>query len=104
MKGVHKIFIEDSIDFLSIKLENIEDKEILTSLFKKIYDSFSIETKQEFNLEGLIGRMMSASYALPEGHPKYQKFIDEIKMLFQKEEKKGSVEFLYETVTYVFKF
>jgi ubiquinone/menaquinone biosynthesis C-methylase UbiE len=104
MKGIHKIFIEDCIDFLSVKLENIADKEILSSLFKDNYDSYSIDTKQTFNLDGLIGRMMSASYAPPEGHPKHQKFISEIKKLFQSEEKKGSVEFLYETVTYVFKF
>ena len=104
MQGIHRIFIEDCIDFLSVKLENIEDKEILFSLFKENYDFYSIDTKQIFNLDGLIGRMMSASYAPPEGHPKHQKFISEIKNLFQKEEKNGSVEFLYETVTYIFKF
>lgn len=104
MKGIHKIFVEDCIDFLSVKLENIVDNEILSSLFKENYDLYSIETKQIFDLDGLIGRMMSISYSPPKGHPKHQKFIGEIKNLFQKEEKKGSVEFLYETVTYVFKF
>lgn len=104
MQGIHKIFIEDCIDFLSVKLENIADHEILSLLFKDHYDHYSIETKQILNLEGLIGRMMSASYAPPQGHPKHEKFISEIKKLFQQEEKKGMVEFLYETVTYVFPF
>ncbi|APJ03957.1 class I SAM-dependent methyltransferase [Silvanigrella aquatica] len=104
MKGIHKIFIEDCIDFLSVKLENIPDDEILSSLFTEKYQSFSIASKQILNLEGLFGRMQSASYAPPENHPKYKKFRSEIENLFKKEEKKGTVEFLYETVTYVFTF
>ena len=104
MRGIHKIYIEDSIDFKSVKLENLEDKEILTDLFKDNYDFYTIESKQVFDLESLIGRMMSISYAPPQGHPKHDKFINEIKKLFHKEAINGKVEFLYETVTYVFKF
>ncbi|WP_186644902.1 class I SAM-dependent methyltransferase [Fluviispira vulneris] len=101
MTGIHKVFIEDSIDFLSVKIENIEDEKILADLFPQKFEKFSIPTKQILNREELIGRMLSTSYAPPKDHPKYDRFMAETNRLFMMHQKDGKVEFLYETVAYV---
>ncbi len=104
MEGIRHIFIHDGIDFLSVKMENIEDEIILHDLLQAPFQKFSMNTKQTFHsYDELLGRLLSISYIPQQGHPKYEGFERNLKALYEKyKNEKGEVEYLYETVMYVF--
>jgi len=55
---------------------------------------------QRYDLEGLIGRLMSSSYAPEEGHPEHAPLLAGLRALFQRHEQNGEVVFPYETRVY----
>ena len=53
--------------------------------------------RQEFDYEGLAGRLWSSSYAPLEGHPSYAPMMQELQRIFRAHAKDGMVEFEYKT-------
>jgi SAM-dependent methyltransferase len=53
--------------------------------------------RQEFDYEGLAGRLLSSSYAPLEGHPSYEPMMRELRRIFRAHAKDGTVEFEYKT-------
>lgn len=60
----------------------------------------SLVNKQHFNWEGFKGRLLSTSYSLRENDPNYQDMINELKIIFDRYQLDGQVEFLYDTKMY----
>jgi SAM-dependent methyltransferase len=60
----------------------------------------SLPNEQQFDLEGLIGRVRSSSYAPQEGHPNYEPMMAAIQDLFRANEKDGRVRMEYSTHVY----
>jgi SAM-dependent methyltransferase len=55
---------------------------------------------QEFDFEGLAGRLRSSSYAPREGHAKYEPMMDALRKLFDANQKFGRVRMEYTTQIY----
>lgn len=55
---------------------------------------------QQFDFEGLKGRLLSSSYAPVAGHPKYEEMLVELKRIFDAHQKNGIVAFEYDTHVY----
>ena len=53
--------------------------------------------RQEFDYEGLAGRLLSSSYAPLEGHPSYEPMMRELRRIFSAHAKDDVVAFEYET-------
>jgi len=53
--------------------------------------------RQEFDYEGLAGRLWSSSYAPLEGHPSYEPMMLELQRIFRAHAKDDMVEFEYKT-------
>jgi ubiquinone/menaquinone biosynthesis C-methylase UbiE len=53
--------------------------------------------RQEFDYEGLAGRLLSSSYAPLEGHPSYEPMMGELRRIFRAHAKDGVVAFEYKT-------
>jgi SAM-dependent methyltransferase len=53
--------------------------------------------RQEFDYEGLAGRLLSSSYAPLEGHPSYEPMMRELQRIFRAHAEDGTVEFEYKT-------
>jgi ubiquinone/menaquinone biosynthesis C-methylase UbiE len=53
--------------------------------------------EQVFDYGGLRGRLLSASYAPPEGHPNHEQMLAELQDLFDRFQQNGVVHFGYET-------
>ncbi len=53
--------------------------------------------RQQFDYEGLAGRLWSSSYAPLEGHPSYAPMMQELQRIFRAHAKDGMVEFDYKT-------
>ncbi len=60
----------------------------------------SFPNRQEFDYEGLKGRLLSASYMPQEGHPRYEAMLDELRRMFDAHQQDGRVFLEYETRMY----
>jgi SAM-dependent methyltransferase len=58
------------------------------------------EFKQDFDFEGLKGRLLSSSYAPEPDHPNYQPMLCGLQEIFDANQKDGNVVFCYETELY----
>ena len=57
--------------------------------------------RQEFDYEGLEGRLLSSSYAPGPGHPKHEPMLKELRRIFQQHVQNGIVGFDYKTRLYL---
>jgi ubiquinone/menaquinone biosynthesis C-methylase UbiE len=62
--------------------------------------SQSVPNHQDFDFDGLRGRLQSASYAPTEGHPNFQPMMDALKQLFDANQQNGQVRMEYLTRIY----
>lgn len=58
------------------------------------------EFTQDFDHEGLKGRLLSASYAPEPDHPNYEAMLRDVRKVFDANQKDGTVVFNYETELY----
>lgn len=88
-----------SQDYSVVRHENIQAEE-LANFFQAEYSSATFPNVQIFDFEGLKGRMLSASYMPPEGHPVFPEMIDELRALFAKHAESGRIKVFYDTNVY----
>ena len=62
---------------------------------ERVFDS-----RQEFDFEGLAGRLLSSSYAPLEEHPNHAPMMNELEKIFRKYARDGKVAFEYKTRVY----
>jgi SAM-dependent methyltransferase len=81
-----------------VKHEDLADAEIAE--FLGTYDSVKLQSSQRLNLEGLMGRVVSASYSPLPGEPLQPELARRVTELFDRHERNGTVEFEYWTEVY----
>lgn len=86
-------------DYAHVRHENIQMKEI-SDFFQKEYGSATFPNKQIFNLDGLKGRMLSASYMPSENDPIFPTVLEELRRLFAKHAQNDKIEIIYDTNVY----
>jgi ubiquinone/menaquinone biosynthesis C-methylase UbiE len=55
---------------------------------------------QQFDYEGLAGRLLSSSYAPLQGHPNHSAMMQELQRIFRAHARDGKIEFEYDTRVY----
>lgn len=58
------------------------------------------DNAQQFGFDGLLGRLMSSSYAPEAGHPNYAPLVQALRTLFNAHQQNGHVTFEYDTEMY----
>lgn len=86
-------------DYSKVDHKNIDD-DVVREFFgyaptKKIFPS-----AQEFDLEGLKGRLLSSSYAPDKDQPGHAEMLRDLETIFNARQENGHVEFAYNTVVY----
>jgi len=100
LKAYEQLLKTFSADYQKVDHRNVNDK-VLTQFFgSKNYKLKLFKNEQQFNFEGLKGRLLSSSYAPMEGHPNYQPMIAELQRIFTSYQQKGKVIFEYRTKVY----
>ena len=66
---------------------------------RRAFDNFQV-----LDWEGLKGRLLSSSYAPKEGDPRHLPMLEELKLLFNRCQSRGSIRMDYETELYLGKF
>lgn len=84
-------------DYKEVNHKNISQT-MLRSFFKEdTMHEVRFSMSQEFDFEGLRGRLLSSSYSPVPGHPNYNPLMTELRNLFDKNNQDGIVQFDYET-------
>jgi SAM-dependent methyltransferase len=84
-------------DYEKVNHKNIS-LDTLISFFKKGgLQEERFTYRQLFDLEGLIGRLLSSSYSPVVGHPNYEPMMIELRNIFERNNQGGKVLFDYET-------
>ena len=64
------------------------------------FTSHSLPNFQEFDFDGLSGRLRSSSYAPPPGHPQFEPMMKELRQLYDAHQRRGVVRMEYRTRVY----
>ncbi len=99
LRDYEAFLVRHSTDYSVVRHENIQAGE-LEYFFQGPFETAVFPNVQVFDLEGLKGRMLSASYMPHEGHPAYEATVDSLRALFAKHERNGRIEVFYDTRIY----
>lgn len=100
LKAYEELLNKFSTDYQKVNHKNIDEKIFDNFFGKNNYKLKIFPNEQVFDYDGLYGRLMSSSYAPPQGHHNYEYMIKELKNIFEKYHESGKVVFEYETKLY----
>jgi SAM-dependent methyltransferase len=83
-------------DYNNVRHENITTAR-LRDFFQRPYEKSVFRNVQVLDLDGLKGRMLSASYMPNESDAVFPQMIDELTVLFEKHKAQGKIEIIYDT-------
>jgi len=82
----------------------VDHKQIDDAVVREFFGYAPMKRKfpsaQQFDFEGLKGRLLSSSYAPDTGQPGHVEMLSELERIFNARQEKGYVEFAYDTVVY----
>lgn len=94
-------FIRDhSADYEVVRHKNIGDEEVKQFLGSDVKTA-TFDNVQEFDFDGLLGRLVSSSYMPAEEDGRFPAMRDALKGLFAKHERNGRIQILYDTRVYL---
>ncbi|HWD93977.1 MAG TPA: class I SAM-dependent methyltransferase [Verrucomicrobiae bacterium] len=86
-------------DYAKVDHKQIDD-EVVRKFFSHAPVKKSFPSFQEFDFEGLKGRLLSSSYAPEVGQRGHAEMLRDLKILFDTHQENGRVRFIYDTVVY----
>ena len=95
-----KMLVRYGTDYQTVNHTNISDEVIAGFFAPGDFRFKQIDNRQEFDLEGLKGRLLSSSYTPEEGHHNYEPMLEELERIFREHEREGKVAFEYDTKIY----
>jgi len=87
-------------DYAEVSNKNISREALAEFYLRSPMSEARFANRQLFDFEGLAGRLLSSSYAPLPGHPNYDPMMEELRRLFDRNERDGRVAFEYETEIY----
>jgi SAM-dependent methyltransferase len=89
-----------STDYKEINHKNVQDEKLIQPFFGGDIHQARFDNFQHFDLDGLIGRVASSSYAPERGTERFEELEALLSTLFQKYQRNGRVTFEYDTIVY----
>lgn len=86
-------------DYSKVDHKNIDDA-VVRDFFGFAPGKQKIPSAQQFDFEGLKGRLLSSSYAPDKGQPGHNEMLRDLEKIFNARQQNGRVEFAYDTVVY----
>jgi SAM-dependent methyltransferase len=90
-----------STDYGRVDHRRIDSAEITRFFGGRPWRAATFPNRQDFDWDGIRGRLLSSSYAPLPGSPNYQPMMEELEAMFVKYQQGGRVKVLYETKMYV---
>lgn len=89
-------------DYKQVKHKNVGEKRHRD--FLGDYQEFHFPYFQDFNFEGLLGRLKSSSYVPKEGAPRFAEMVSVLQKIFDENSRNGQVRMEYDTQVYCSRF
>jgi ubiquinone/menaquinone biosynthesis C-methylase UbiE len=97
-----QLLVKYGTDYGHVKHEGQQiDKTVLPAFFGRSgFRRASFDNLQRLNMEGLRGRLRSASYIPESGHPRYAAMMQELEKIFSEHQINGKVDFEHDARMY----
>jgi SAM-dependent methyltransferase len=99
LRDYEALLLAHAGDYARVNHRNIE-AETLREFYGGPYEKRVFPTWQDFDYEGLKGRLLSSSYAPAPGHPGHEPMLAALRVIFDAHQEEGHVRFLYDTELY----
>lgn len=101
LRDFERCLREFSLDYGEVDHRRTASRERISVFFGPGgFREAEFQNRQDLDLDGLQGRYLSSSYALPRGHPKFDEVMAALSEIFQKHQQHGSVRIDYRTRVY----
>jgi ubiquinone/menaquinone biosynthesis C-methylase UbiE len=95
MQAYRSLLLRHSTDYLQVDHKRVTP-EVLRASFQAEFREKHFDNHQDFDLEGLRGRLLSSSYVPLDN----QTMVDEVEAIFAEHQVNGSVRFTYDTTLF----
>jgi SAM-dependent methyltransferase len=99
LRDYEQLLVEFGTDYQEIRHEKVVST--LGGFFHGCHATHRFSKVQHFDFEGLRGRLLSSSYTPAPGHPNHETMLAELRRLFDRHQRDGRVELLYQTRVYL---
>lgn len=97
LRGYEALLNEYGTDYREIQHTNIDREKLKAFFVPGTYRYRTLYNEQRFNWDGLLGRLMSSSYAPAPGHPNHVPLLEGLRRIFDEHQQEGQVCFEYDT-------
>lgn len=96
-RAYEELLIRHGTDYLSVDHRRIDEKDLATFFGPGGFQSRSFANSQTLDESGLRGRVLSASYMPPPGHPRHEGLLQAVDALYRRYASHAGVLLEYET-------
>lgn len=100
LRAYEELSREFGTDYQAVKHNNLQSALFERFFTPQPYVKRTTPSEQRFDLAGLIGRLMSSSYAPKPGHPHHEAMMKKLEEIFHANAQGGEVAFEYDTEVY----
>jgi ubiquinone/menaquinone biosynthesis C-methylase UbiE len=98
---------EQLLQTYALDRQQVDRRNVTHQIFQEFFGNYQMTVfpnRQQFDYEGLQGRLLSSSYTPLADHANYAPMLAELRRLFEKYQTAGQVQFEYETKVYYGRF
>ncbi|MFL5328113.1 MAG: class I SAM-dependent methyltransferase [Gemmataceae bacterium] len=100
LRDYESLLREFGTDYDRVRHDSL-DRAAIAEFFRGPFQSFRFDNGQEFDWEGLQGRLRSSSYVPSPDHPRHQPMMEQFAKVFEQHAVSGRVMFQYDTELFI---
>jgi len=100
LRDYEALLLRFGTDYAKVSESYPRVEQMLKFFHPNEFTSHALTYFQEFDFEGLSGRLRSSSYAPAPGHPQFEPMMEELRRIFDAHQQKGAVRMEYRTRVY----
>jgi SAM-dependent methyltransferase len=100
LQAYEHLLLTYGTDYTSVNHKQIDEQLIAAFFGAGGFRQARFDNQQVFDFDGLLGRLLSSSYAPEAGHPSHQPMVAELRAIFDAHQRGGQVVFEYDTIMY----
>ncbi len=97
LRDYETLLQEFGTDYNEINHKNVQDKAVFTAFFGAPPMEATFDNVQQFDFDGLLGRLNSSSYVPARDDPRHEAMVRRAREIFTARQKNGTVAFEYDT-------
>jgi SAM-dependent methyltransferase len=100
LEAYEQLLLKYTTDYEAVASKQTDRGAVESFFGKGCFRSEALRNHQNFDFEGLKGRLLSSSYTIEAGHPQYEAMLRDLESIFKSHQANGTVRFEYDTTVY----